>query len=295
MMQLLDSFFSLFRPSKTYILGNTLPAGEQNHSEKKKTQKEASFSGYRPQRVRNLYNPSESKPFRLSRSKLELFLKCPRCFYLDRRLGVSQPPNYPFSLNNAVDTLLKKEFDQYRSEQKPHPLCIESNINAIPFQHPDIDKWRSSLHAGVEYLVPNTNIKFHGGLDDVWINPQTQELIVVDYKATSKATTVTLDADWQIGYKRQAEIYQWLLRRNGFSVSNTAYFVYCNGKADGENFGKQLRFDVSLLPYEGDDSWVENAVMNAYDCLRSDTMPLDSQSCDYCQYWASVKNSLERI
>jgi hypothetical protein len=65
-----------------------------------------------------------------------------------------------------------------------------------------------------------------GGVDDMWINHQG-EYIVVDYKATSKKTEVTLDADWQIGYKRQMEIYQWLFGKNGYKVSNTGYFVYC--------------------------------------------------------------------
>ncbi len=43
---------------------------------------------YNPQRTRNLYDPASKEPFRLSRSKIDLFLECARCFYLDRRLGV---------------------------------------------------------------------------------------------------------------------------------------------------------------------------------------------------------------
>ncbi len=254
--------------------------------------KSKSFSGYRGQRVRNLYDPLATKPFKISRSKLELFLRCSRCFYLDRRLGVGQPPGYPFSLNNAVDALLKKEFDIYREEQKPHPLCIENGIEAIPFKHNDMDRWRDSLHAGVQYIVPNTNLMFYGGLDDIWVDSKTNELLVVDYKATSKASEVTLDADWQIGYKRQAEIYQWLLRKNGFEVSDTAYFVYCNGKRDLERFDKQLQFDVSVLPYQGNDSWIEEAVIQVYQCLQSDIIPSATDACDYCQFFIGVKKHL---
>ena len=65
-----------------------------------------------------LFDPNLSEPMPLSRSKIDLFLKCPKCFYLDRKLGISQPSGAPFTLNMAVDTLLKKEFDVYRQKKK---------------------------------------------------------------------------------------------------------------------------------------------------------------------------------
>ncbi|MDO8743015.1 MAG: hypothetical protein Q7J30_00410, partial [Candidatus Azambacteria bacterium] len=77
---------------------------------------------YNPKRSRNIFDPAAKAPFKLSRSKIDNFLACPRCFYLDRRLGVGQPPGFPFNLNKAVDTLLKKEFDIHRAAGNPHPL-----------------------------------------------------------------------------------------------------------------------------------------------------------------------------
>jgi hypothetical protein len=79
-------------------------------------------------------------------------------------------------------------------------------------------------------------------------------LIVVDYKATSSENKPTLDAEYRQGYKRQMEVYQWLVRQNGFKVSNTGYFVYANGRKDLKAFDGKLEFDVDLLDYEGDDS-----------------------------------------
>ncbi len=234
-----------------------------------------------------LYDPGSEKPFRISRSKIDLFLQCPRCFYLDRRLGIKRPPGYPFTLNNAVDELLKKEFDIYREKREKHPLCIENEIDAIPFKHEDLDGWRDSLHKGIEYEMPETNLKITGGIDDVWINLK-DELIVVDYKATSKKGEVSLDADWQIGYKRQVEIYQWLFRQNGFKVSNTAYFVYCNAKKDVDRFDGKLKFNISVIPYEGNDSWVDGTVMKIYDCLQSDDIPEEKEECAYCKYTLAV-------
>jgi hypothetical protein len=107
---------------------------------------------------------------------------------------------------------------------------------------------------------------------------------VVDYKATSKEAEVTLDADWQIGYKRQMEMYQWLLRRNGLTVSDTGYFVYCNGRTDLEAFDGKLEFDIKIIPYTGSDAWVEKVIVQANTCLKADRLPVSSSACEYCQY-----------
>jgi RecB family exonuclease len=122
-----------------------------------------------------------------------------------------------------------------------------------------------------------------GGVDDVWVTPEG-EFIIVDYKSTSKATEVSLDADWQIGYKRQMEIYQWLFRRNGYSVSDTGYFVYCNGNADNKAFDAKLEFDIKLIPYVGNTDWVEPTIRKAIACLQLETIPEPGEDCDFCKY-----------
>lgn len=243
---------------------------------------------YKSKRTRNIFDPASKEPFKLSRSKIDLFLNCPRCFYLDRRLGVGRPPGFPFSLNSAVDALLKKEFDVHRTNKTAHPLMEKYGVNAVPFEHEKIEEWRDSLRRGIQYLHEETNLLLTGGVDDVWVNPMG-ELIIVDYKATSKSGDVSLDADWQIGYKRQMEIYQWLFRKNGFNVAEIGYFVYCNGDADKEAFDGKLEFDIRVIPYKGDDSWVEKAVIDAKKCLMSSKIPKPSAECDYCNYIMSVK------
>ncbi|OGY64605.1 MAG: hypothetical protein A3I89_01630 [Candidatus Harrisonbacteria bacterium RIFCSPLOWO2_02_FULL_41_11] len=242
---------------------------------------------YNAKRTRNLYNPVSDEPFRLSRSKIDLFLECPRCFYLDRRLGVGRPPGFPFSLNTAVDKLLKKEFDIHRAKGTRHPLMETYGIDAVPFEHEKIDEWRDSLRAGVQYVHPDTNFLVTGGVDDVWINPK-KELIVVDYKATAKESEVNLDADWQIGYKRQMEVYQWLFRRNDFTVSDTGYFVYCNGKTDRKAFDGKLEFDVNIIPYKGSGHWIENTLSAIHKCLSVENIPEAGDGCDYCSYRKAV-------
>jgi CRISPR/Cas system-associated exonuclease Cas4 (RecB family) len=230
------------------------------------------------------FNPDKKNNWKLSRSKIDLFLQCPRCFYLDNRLGIKRPPGFPFNLNSAVDHLLKKEFDIHRAKDKQHPLQEKYGIDAKPVPHEKLDEWRENFK-GVQYVDPKTGLTIMGAIDDLWIN-SNNEYIVVDYKATSKNEKIeVLDQDWQIGYKRQMEVYQWLLRQNGYKVSNIGYFVYCNGIKDKEAFDAKLEFDITLIPYEGNDNWVEQAIIDAHQCLMSEQIPEASPDCDYCRYF----------
>lgn len=232
-------------------------------------------------RVRGLYDPDSREPFKISRSKIELFQDCPRCFYFDRRIGVGRPPGFPFNLNSAVDHLLKKEFDAHRVKGVPHPLMKSYGLDAVPFADSRMDEWRENFK-GVQFLHRETNFLVTGAVDDIWISPE-KELIVVDYKSTSKDAEVTLDAEWQGGYKRQMEVYQWLLRQNGMKVSDTGYFVYANGRRDLEAFDAKLEFTIKLIPYTGSDAWVEKTLLDIKKCLDG-KLPPPGKECEYCEY-----------
>lgn len=233
-------------------------------------------------KARGLYKPEDDKPFKVSRSGIELFVECPCCFYLNNRMGIRRPSGPPFNINKAVDTLLKKEFDVHRAGKTQHPYMKQYGIDAVPFQHEMMDEWRENFK-GVRYVHEKTNLLVTGAVDDVWEN-KNGELIVVDYKATSKNEEVNLDAEWQMSYKRQMEVYQWLLRQLGFKVSNTGYFVYCNGKADAQAFDGRIEFDIALLPYEGNDGWIEGTLTQLKKCLDSSKKPAPSDDCEFCGY-----------
>jgi CRISPR/Cas system-associated exonuclease Cas4 (RecB family) len=232
------------------------------------------------------YKPNQTAPFKISRSKIELFMQCPRCFWLDVRLKIKRPDGPPFSLNKAVDELFKKEFDVYRAKAEPHPIMVDNGVMAVPFSHSDLDKWRQNF-VGVFSLHEPTNLHIFGAIDDVWVKPNG-ELIVVDYKATAKAKEVSLDADWQIGYKRQLEVYEWLLRQNGFKVSDTGYFVYTNGRLDLDGFNDRIEFRTKLIPYKGDDSWIEPTLKKIKKCMDGSMPPVGQAAmggpCEFCSY-----------
>ena len=242
---------------------------------------------YKGKRTRNIYLAGDTKPFKLSRSKIDRFIECPRCFYIDRRLGVDRPPGFPFNLNIAVDTLLKKEFDIHRTQNTQHPLLEAYGVDARPVAHENLDAWRQNF-VGIQHLHESTNLLITGAIDDLWQEPDG-DYVVVDYKATSKNDTIdVLDQAWHAGYKRQMEIYQWLLRRFGLDVSNTGYFVYANGSTDSEAFDAQLEFELTLIPYTGSDDWIEGVLEEIHACLNKNHVPVASTRCDYCRYRYAV-------
>ncbi len=248
-------------------------------------------------RWQKTFDPTSQEPFTLSRSKIDLFTDCPRCFYLDARLGIKRVTGPSFTLNNAVDELLKREFDGHRAQKTKHPFVEAYGLDAVPFDDPRMDEWRDALRRGIKTHHVETNLILRGGVDDIWQKPNG-ELIVVDYKATSKKEGPKTQDDLYTSYKKQAEIYQWLFRRNGFEVSPTAYFVYVNGKSDAEAFDAKLEFDVELIPYEGDDSWVEPAVYAIKETLMSDVIPpvgvgFSGGPCDFCTYREAAGNAFK--
>jgi CRISPR/Cas system-associated exonuclease Cas4 (RecB family) len=233
------------------------------------------------------YYPGQTLPFKVSRSKIELYKQCPRCFWLDARLKITRPSTPPFNINKTIDELFKKEFDVHRAAGTQHPIMLENSLaGVVPFAHKELDTWRYNF-TGVVSLHKPTNLQVFGAVDDVWVNTDG-ELIVVDYKATSKDKAVDINSDWQISYKRQVEVYQWLLRQNGFMVSDTGYFVYTNARVDVDGFADHLEFRTKLIPYIGNDSWVEPTLQEMKMCMDGDIPPVGDSImggvCEYCDY-----------
>lgn len=244
---------------------------------------------YKPKRTRNIYDPKSKKPFKISRSKIEDFLACPRCFYIDRRLGISRPPTYPYTLNIAVDNFLKKEFDKHRKKKTPHPKMIEFGLDAIPYDHPELEAWRDGFRRGVSVLHKPTNLIISGGIDDLWVNP-VQELIILDYKATDKEHPKDFESDQYEKYKRQLEIYSWIFKQLGFKVSQNGYLVHCSVDTNRDEFNGELIFDTAIITCVLDDSWVEDIILDLYECLSATKIPGLSDKCDFCQYILAIES-----
>jgi len=216
---------------------------------------------------------------------MEGFLECRRCFYLDRRLGLDRPELPSWPLNDAVDHLLKNEFDLLRKNGQKHSLMEKYKIDAIPFQHPDLPEWRDDYNrfVGASVLHKPTNLELCGIIDDLWINSRGQ-LHIVDYKSTSTSKEISLEDEFKQGYKKQVEWYQWIFRQKDFDVSDIAYFVYANGLKGERVFDGKLEFEVQIITHKGDASWVEPTIFSMKKCLESDQIPDPDPNCEFCKY-----------
>ena len=251
--------------------------------------------------TRKTFDPDSKEQFKVSRSKIDTFTECQRCSYLDLRLGVSRPSMPSFTLNNAVDELLKREFDIHRKAGTQHPILKKYGVDAVPLNDERIGEWRDALRRGIGTHHKASNLYVRGGVDDVWVKPDG-ELIVADYKATSKNEGPSTEEHLYDSYKKQIEVYQWLFRQNGFRVSPVGYFVYANARQDKSinAFDAKLDFDINLIAYQGDDSWVEPTLMELKKVLSGDAVPPVGTSfggvpCEYCVYRESAGKALQGI
>ena len=246
---------------------------------------------------RTIYKPNQSSEFKISRSKFSDFLTCPRCFYMDRVLGLAEPSTPGWALNSATDELLKKEFDICREQQKSHRLFKRYGLDhVVPFKHEEIDSWRDALRGGVIQKFEDTNIILTGGVDDIWFDTKTQELIVVDYKSQASLNVVEpityLSNVYHEGYKLQMDFYNYLLTCRGFKTSPISYFLVVNADRTAMEFNEQMKFSETLIPYENDISWISEKVREMINTMNSNKVPNSHESCENCAY-AKVRSEYD--
>ena len=248
------------------------------------------------------YNPNRSAQWnyggakwRLSRSKIDFFFECQRCFYLDNVLGTKRPGFPSFNLNIAVDELFKNEFDRYREEKTAHPVMEEYSIDAVPFEHNDMDMWRDPF-VGITHTHSETGMVISGGVDDIWKNPD-DSLIIVDYKSTCKDGKIDKlgDSPWEKQYTRQLGVYRWLLEKKGFKVQDLGYLVYANADKTLPEFGNTLNFETTLVPVETSVDWIDDTLVEIKACLERKDLPPCGERCEFCPYREAAGKKLQAI
>ena len=254
-----------------------------------------------------IYKPNQKKDFKISRSRFEDFKKCPRCFYLKLVMGFQEPGIPQFKLNELTDTLLKKEFDECRKNQKPHKKLIEDGLgHIVPYdagttkitnskkeekEWQVIDVWREAKNHGLKHKFKDTNIILQGGVDDVWFETKTEELIVVEYKSQASTKEVSQATYFPKGgfhdsYKTQLNFYAYLMKgmKLEYEISRDSYLYVVNGLDVEEGFNGKIKFSETLIHHKIKTDYLDNEIQNMIDTINSDKIPEGNKSCKNCAY-----------
>lgn len=221
--------------------------------------------------------PSRFSALKLSRSALKLFEECPRCFWLDQHHKIKRPPGYPYTLSAAVDFLVKQEFDGYRRKGTLPPVFANHGLEAKLYTGPELVDWRNNFR-GVSYYDEALNAILYGAVDDI-LEFSDKSLAVVDYKS-SGSREITIYDD----YRKQMEIYSYLLAQNGFKVQPHAYFVFYVVQKDGGGFKNSLPFKEELREIQVNPEWVDSMFERAVQTARGPVPPECAPECKHCAF-----------
>jgi hypothetical protein len=125
------------------------------------------------------------------------------------------------SLMSGMDRVLKNHFDKFmRKGELPPEIRNHSHTQGLTlFENEELLKvWRNNFK-GVSWTDKEGNV-LHGAVDNIL--QKGKKLIVLDYKTRGFA----LKEDTADHYQNQMDIYNFLLRKNGYETENFAFLLF---------------------------------------------------------------------
>ena len=210
---------------------------------------------------------------KLSPSTLNLFIECPRCFYLHIVKNIKRPQGIFPSLPSGMDKVLKEHFDRFMSQGKLPPEIKEGCKDCKLFDNiPLLETWRSNFK-GIEFLDEKNDVLLHGAVDNILVS-SNDKLVVLDYKTRG----FPLKEDTHEHYQLQMDLYNFLLRKNGYSTEDYTYLLFYYPKKVKKN--GEVVFDSVLKKIDNDVSNGEDIFKKAIKVLKSKKIPKDK--CEWC-------------
>ncbi len=212
--------------------------------------------------------------YKLSPSSLGLLEECPRCFWLAKHKIWSRPGS-PFpQLPNGMDKILKTHFDRFmKKNELPPEIRDHHHTNGLKlFDDEELLKtWRNNLK-GIRWEDEEGNILF-GAVDNILVNGK--KLIVLDYK--TKGYPIKDEEEAGSRYQKQLDIYNFLLRKNGYETEEYAFLLFYVPKYVLET--GEVIFDTLLARRNINVNNAEKLFEKALKMLNSDC---PKESCEWC-------------
>jgi len=216
--------------------------------------------------------PTEKKEFRLSPSSLNLMKECPRCFWLTQHRIWKRPSGIFPSLPSGMDRILKNHFDKFRDRgELPPELCDNHECTEMKLfgDKEKLKIWQNNFK-GISFIDKKGN-ELRGAVDNILV--KGEKLIVLDYKTRGYPTK----EDTAEHYRLQQNIYNFLLRKNGYKTEDFFFLLFYIPKevmATGE-----VIFDTELVKMKVDVKMAEETWEKALELLEGDC---PKEKCEWC-------------
>ena len=219
-------------------------------------------------------------PYKFSPSSLSLLKDCPKCFWLAFNKDIKRPDSIFPSLPSGMDKVLKEHFDRFmKKEELPPELQEELGGQVKLFDDEELLKvWRSNFK-GIQWIDKKGNL-IHGAIDNLL--RKGKKLIVLDYKTRG----FPLKEDTHEHYQDQMDIYNFLLRKNGYETEDYTYLLFYHPNKVHEN--GDVDFHKDLIKIKVNIKNAEKILKDAVEVLEGE-MPKAGEECGFCKWKEKVK------
>ena len=214
----------------------------------------------------------------LSPSSLNLLKDCPRCFWIQFNKGIKRPNGVFPSLPSGMDKILKAHFDSFHDRgllppelRKLKDVKLFDNVELL-------EVWRNN-RKGVEWIDEDGNT-LRGAVDSIL--QKGEKLIVLDFKTRG----FPLKEDTHEHYQDQLNIYNFLLRKNGFDTEDYAYLLFYHPKEVEED--GDVAFHTDLIKVDISIGNAKKLFKEGVEILKGE-MPEHDEECEFCR-WGSNFN-----
>ncbi|MBT3281611.1 MAG: hypothetical protein HN374_01415 [Cryomorphaceae bacterium] len=216
--------------------------------------------------------------YKFSPSSLSLLKDCPRCFWLKFNKDIKRPDTIFPSLPSGMDKILKVHFDNFMKNGELPPELSELKGYKLFDDEELLKIWRSNFK-GIQWTDKKGNL-FRGAVDNILV--KGKKLVVLDYKTRG----YPLKEDTHEHYQDQMDIYNFLLRKNGYETEEYTYLIFYHPHKVEEN--SHVCFNTDIVKIKVNIKNAENIFKKAVKVL-GDEMPEASEECSFCK-WVDTCN-----
>ena len=223
---------------------------------------------------------TKMKAFKLSPSSLSLMEDCPRCFWLHHNQRIKRPDTIFPSLPSGMDRILKTHFDKFmRKGELPPELKENKECKDIKLFEDEetLQVWRNN-RKGITWTDKEGNL-LRGAVDNILVNKKNNKLIVLDYKTRG----YPVKEDTPKYYQKQLDIYNFLLRKNGYNTEDYGFLLFYIPREVTET--GEVIFDTTLVKMKINIANAENIWKKALKLLNGPcpAMKKDDEECVWCR------------